>query len=270
MTVQPCSASVCQLRIDFLDLTLAPPSGDGICNTDVLTVTGGASQVPPICGTNAGQHVYVDFDGTLPIQIAVAATPSYTLGRHWNIKVSQINCVSENRGENLKCFFLRWIFFRLINILSLAPPGCLQYHRATSRVISSLNYGSTGNSQTNSVGVEGSRQLANTNYGICVAKAPNQCSITWSQVSSDPYSFTVTGDVGAVDPALLGTAALQQQTCTTDFVVIPDPVQNGMVLGSDRFCGLGLAPTTSKKKTGWFVEGLVFSNLFLFSLYKNA
>lgn len=166
-------------------------------------------------------------------------------------------------------FFLRWIFFRLINILSLAPPGCLQYHRATSRVISSLNYGSTGNSQTNSVGVEGSRQLANTNYGICVAKAPNQCSITWSQVSSDPYSFTVTGDVGAVDPALLGTAALQQQTCTTDFVVIPDPVQNGMVLGSDRFCGLGLAPTTSKKKKGWFVEGSVFSNLFLFSLYKK-
>lgn len=193
-------------------------------------MTGGASQVPPICGTNAGQHVYVDFDGTSPIQIAIAATPSYTLGRHWNIKVSQINCVSDNR----------------------APAGCLQYYRGLSGVVSSLNYGSTANSQVNTVGVEGSRQLANTNYGICVRKAANQCSITWSQVSSDPYSFTVTGDVGAVDPALLGTSSLQQQTCSTDFVIIPDPVQGGVALTSDRFCGLGLASTTSKLKKGSF------------------
>lgn len=85
---------------------------------------------------------------------------------------------------------------------------------------------------------------------ICIATANDQCSITYSTLSSDTYSFTVTGDVGAVDPALLGTSALQEQTCSTDYIVIPSPSQNNAALGSDRFCGLGLAATTSKYTMG--------------------
>jgi hypothetical protein len=66
------------------------------------------------------------------------------------------------------------------------------------------------------------------------------------QPSNDPYAFTLTGDVGAVDPALLGTNALQQTTCATDFVVIPAARQNNiLVAGGDRFCGLGIAATES-------------------------
>lgn len=72
------------------------------------------------------------------------------------------------------------------------------------------------------------------------------CTISYSVLSSDIYSFTVTGDVGAVDPVLLGTGTLQTQTCNTDFVVIPNPSQAGVPLPSDRFCGLGLNPTISK------------------------
>lgn len=83
---------------------------------------------------------------------------------------------------------------------------------------------------------------------ICIATADDQCSITYSTLSSDTYSFTVTGDVGAVDPALLGTSALQDQACNTDYIVIPSPSQNNVALMSDRFCGLGLASTTSKSK----------------------
>lgn len=81
---------------------------------------------------------------------------------------------------------------------------------------------------------------------ICIATTDDQCSITYSTLSSDTYSFTVTGDVGAVDPALLGTSALQDQGCSTDYIVIPNPSQNNALLTSDRFCGLGLASTTSK------------------------
>lgn len=56
----------------------------------------------------------------------------------------------------------------------------------------------------------------------------------------------MTGDVGAIDPAILGTAAVQDQVCTTDFVTIPNAQQNGVVVpGGDRFCGLGIAATTS-------------------------
>jgi hypothetical protein len=35
------------------------------------------------------------------------------------------------------------------------------------------------------------------------------------QNSNDPYSFTLTNDVGSVAQALLGTAAVQSQACTT-------------------------------------------------------
>lgn len=59
LTVNPCSDTVCQLRVEFLDLSLAPPSGDGLCNTDVISISGGASNVPNLCGVNTGQHVVV-------------------------------------------------------------------------------------------------------------------------------------------------------------------------------------------------------------------
>jgi hypothetical protein len=55
----------------------------------------------------------------------------------------------------------------------------------------------------------------------------------------------VTGDVGGVDPTVLGTAAVQSQACSNDFVTIPNAQQNGVTMPSDRFCGLGLSSTTS-------------------------
>lgn len=99
VSVNPCSDTVCQLRIEFLDLVLAPPNGDGVCDTDIISVTGGATLVPNLCGTLSGQHVIVDFSGTSSISVAVVATASFTFGRHWHIKIMQINCDSANRGE---------------------------------------------------------------------------------------------------------------------------------------------------------------------------
>lgn len=103
MTVEPAGDNVCQLRIDMLDFALAPPNGDGICNTDVISITGSATNVPLLCGENSGQHLIVDFAGTNPITIAIKTTSSYTFGRHWNIRVAQINCNSEYRGKHLLC-----------------------------------------------------------------------------------------------------------------------------------------------------------------------
>lgn len=90
---------MCQLRIEFLDLSLVGPTGDGICSTDAITVSGGSSNVPVLCGENSGQHVVVEFDGTSPILITIAATSSFTFGRHWFIRATQFNCDSANRGK---------------------------------------------------------------------------------------------------------------------------------------------------------------------------
>lgn len=55
-----------------------------------------------------------------------------------------------------------------------------------------------------------------------------------------------TFSTGAIDPAILGTAAVQEQNCVTDYVTIPAAFQNGVVSpGGDRFCGLGIDDTTS-------------------------
>lgn len=61
-------------------------------------------------------------------------------------------------------------------------------------------------------------------------------------------------DVKSVDLAVLGSVVLQSQECTTDYIVIPSPMQvvNGMrtALPSDRFCGLGIGDTISKLNLG--------------------
>lgn len=97
--MNPCSDAVCQLRIDFLDLSMAPPNGDGICNTDIISISGGATSVPNLCGDNSGQHVIVDFSGTSSVTVAITATAAYTFGRHWHIRITQLNCDSAGRGN---------------------------------------------------------------------------------------------------------------------------------------------------------------------------
>lgn len=90
---------MCQLRIEFLDLSLAQPNGDGFCVTDVLSISGGASKVPSVCGENSGQHIVVDFFGADPITLTIRASSAFTFGRHWHIHIAQVNCNSDLRGS---------------------------------------------------------------------------------------------------------------------------------------------------------------------------
>lgn len=96
------SRHICQLRIDFLAFSLAQPSGDGICATDFFTVEGGVNEIPKICGENTGQHLYVEVARKtrigLPISIIVSTTGSFVFNRRWQIRVTQIKCLSKFRG----------------------------------------------------------------------------------------------------------------------------------------------------------------------------
>lgn len=59
----------------------------------------------------------------------------------------------------------------------------------------------------------------------------------------------------------LGTAAagLQAAQCTTDYLIIPNPVG----IANDRFCGAGLAPVTSKNFwTIHFQDKVILFNVF--------
>lgn len=231
ITVKPCDSKICQLRIDFLTLSLAPPNGDGHCTLDNLQITGGSSRVPLICGENSGQHVYVNFNGDdqTPITISVATSASYSFNRQWQFQIAQLACSSSSSS-------------------TLAPSGCLQYHFSDSGKVQSFNYAATPNPLPNQMGMTGARQLANHRYGICVRMAANKCSITWSQIPSDPLSMTITGDVEAIQPELMPPDLIAEQNCLNDFIIIPNPKQYDTYLPSDRFCGLRMAPVTSHIK----------------------
>lgn len=85
---------------------------------------------------------------------------------------------------------------------------------------------------------------------ICIRQNPSNCAIIYTRPTSDPYAFTLTGDVKSVAVAILGTAVLQEQICTTDYIQIPTPFQkvgaDWTALTGDRFCGLGFASTLSE------------------------
>ena len=56
LTIKRLDSEICQLKLDFIDLKLAPPDQDGVCRVDFLSVTGGSSATPTICGENQGHH----------------------------------------------------------------------------------------------------------------------------------------------------------------------------------------------------------------------
>ncbi|XP_061502776.1 uncharacterized protein LOC1270166 isoform X2 [Anopheles gambiae] len=222
-TVNP-SSGICQLRIDFRSLTLSQPTGDGSCTTDRLTIVGGSPAVVPICGENTGQHLYLNFAGSSPISLRIATNGDVSFNRLWNIELSQIACASAER----------------------APNGCLQYYTDETGEISSLNYGLGENPALNTVGARGSRQLANTNYGICIRPAAAKCSVSYSLPPNDRYAFTLSDNAIVIDPTLLGSAMLSATgaACSTDFIIIPNPTG----LTADRFCGLGFPGVTSSAR----------------------
>ncbi|XP_071452341.1 uncharacterized protein [Hetaerina americana] len=228
IAISKCNTNVCQLRLDFRNFNLQGPDANGNCVNDFFQVSGAASPIPRICGTNTGEHMYIDFPaGTNPITLSITANNLITAGRTWSIKATQITCDSPLR----------------------APPGCLMYFTSTTGQIKSFNYAATANTAAG-VTLAGTREMTNLNYGVCVQMAAGYCSITWSQNPSDPYSFTVTGDTDGLDTTILGTAAaaVSGAACNTDFIVIPRPSQNGLLLSTDRFCGNALVPTTTSSK----------------------
>ncbi|XP_039763573.1 uncharacterized protein LOC120636252 [Pararge aegeria] len=228
--VNRCNNNVCQLRIDLLDMVLAQPNGDGNCNTDSLIITGGNTLVPVLCGDNTGQTLFVDFNGNAAITITVTATLATTFTRRWNIRLTQLGC----------------------DCPGIAPNGCLQYYTGVSGTIRGFNYGTAANTALSASLVTGTRQLANLNYGICIRMEAGFCQIQYAQAANDPFSFTLTGDVDGADNTVLGTAvgAVNGAACTTDFVVIPNPVLPGTLtpVNTDRFCGLGFVSVQTGAK----------------------
>ncbi|BET00007.1 Hypothetical protein NTJ_12822 [Nesidiocoris tenuis] len=200
LTINQQNANICQLKIEFLTLELAPPSIDtndfGTCSIDYLSLSD--NRLPPLCGLNSGQHVYIDFNAASsyhPISIDTDGNTAYN--RKWYMKITQIPCNSTER----------------------APAGCLMYYNETSGTVSSFNYDTEAPTTGNAAWT---RQINNLRYGICVKPQAGSCSITWRAASTDAISLSAQDDT----------------QCSGTHILIPRSQAVQGQENPDRFCGM--------------------------------
>ncbi|XP_076311028.1 uncharacterized protein LOC143225462 isoform X3 [Tachypleus tridentatus] len=102
-------SNICQFRLDFISFDIGKPTS-GMCNEDRLIISGQSqnSVVPPLCGFNTGQHLYLEVSGTEgPIQLNVISQGNRA--RSFDIRVTQISCDSRNLA--LQYFILRFMYY---------------------------------------------------------------------------------------------------------------------------------------------------------------
>lgn len=166
----PCSDNICQLRLDFETFVLNQPDtslisssvnagGQDIstatqCIIDRFSVTNPGGNAPPtICGSNTGQHMYVDAsDACNDLGFNLGAAGS-VVTRSWRIKITQYSCDFNN----------------------LAPEGCTQYFSgATTDIVQTYNF-------------QGGQHLADQNDLICVRREARNCRICWTTTAEGDF-----------------------------------------------------------------------------------
>ncbi|XP_043476468.1 uncharacterized protein LOC122507685 isoform X1 [Leptopilina heterotoma] len=221
LTVLKSHPDICQFRLDFEQFIIrGPETLNNLCTYDQFIVSGG-NPVPPICGNNNGNHMYVDVGTgqTNPITLSFV-TSGTGFERSWKVRISQIPCSTIYKAEE----------------------GCLQYYTGVSGQIKSFNYDPING-----------LQLSNQDYSICIRMERNFCGIQYMtcseglQVTSGlipnlpqglrSNAFSLTGNTVSGQPvATIG------QNCQTDWLMIPCAMSSGRMPTTsltciDRICG---------------------------------
>jgi len=225
------ASNICQVRLDFDHAVFHAPS-TGTCTTDKFTVTSPSGTNPPvICGTNTGNHMYVDTGrntakaATIAIALAISTT-----ARSWKIKVRMLECDS----------------------MSLAPSGCLQYFTGVGGKFTSFN------NPTSSPQI-----FKNQQYTVCMRQEMGFCTMQVSQTSTStsPDTFLVGVDKSP-DQALVAT------NCLLQFLSIDDKRYCGDILSAndgDRQVGV-VTDTKVPFEVGVFADSTTHLASSVFSL----
>ncbi|XP_023224918.1 uncharacterized protein LOC111625893 [Centruroides sculpturatus] len=205
---RPQSPKICQLRLDFDDFRLLNPVA-GDCISDSFTVTGQNSNnvIPTLCGSNSGQHMYVDVDDSNTL-VNLNTVTNGQGPRRWSVKVCQIECNSPWK----------------------APANCLQYYTGITGNFQSFNYDAQ-NAPTVSGGYP-----RNLNYAICFRKESGRCTIEYRVKDGSVFAiFNV--DAGNEPTVNGGEAGVGVMECPTDY----------LLLGGIRYCGSRLNPSLEEE-----------------------
>jgi len=178
------------------------------CIDDQFSVTSPGNAAPPvICGTNTGDHMYVNVEtGSTCSDMVFSLSSSSTVQRSWAIKITQYSC----------------------DYINKAPEGCLQwFFGSTTGTIQSFNWANK-------------QHLADQNQNICVRRESNTCQICYTQSSDDDFKISGMAAM-AVVACGYGTDGLGTDY---DQLIIPAPskLADGANIANDNaFCGAFLA-----------------------------
>lgn len=155
--------------------------------------------------------------GCQTVNFYIGAT---TTTRQWNIYVTQYTCGQEDLG---------------------GPPGCLQYHTATTGLLKNFGYPS---SNSNTATDASTTHLQNQMYQVCIRRASGYCYICYAAWNS----IAASGSFGLSKPAANASNASQGTACTDDYVTIPQGTTAAIaatttpaVSKDTKYCGRALS-----------------------------
>jgi len=272
-TVCPCSVDVCRIRFDFTMFNLAAPftiaTGSsaaatsayavGDCQIDTFSITApGFAGSPLICGTNEGQHMILDSDGTSCSKVNIGlGNGAGTTAREWDIKVTQYTCGSEDGG----------------------PPGCLQWHTTSTGSFRSFNFpllarGAAVPATTT--------HLSNQEYDICIrtpSGANHMCYTTCSSPTAANAAIAAIQSSFGVSIAN-GDAEgnIDDTECSSDYLTITGGTsqgnaQAGALIASEQqvlFCGRALTTATDTAYADGGVSVCTFSQPFRVGVHFDS
>jgi len=244
-TICPCSSDVCRIRFDFNTLVMANPKtgttattaspavGDastvGDCITDTFQIVGGSgSSSPVICGTNTGQHMVMDTDGTQCVTVVPSlGTTDTSTSRSWTIQATQYLCSEDDLA---------------------GPKGCLQYFSESSGCF--RNFGMPSGTAT--LTASAATHLSSQNYEICIRRASGQCRICyWVTNAGSGTDGTNQGSFGlSVSPNGSAGQASTGSNCAADYIEIPGGfVASATIATQNRYCGRFLGTQAATAST---------------------
>ncbi|XP_038217708.1 uncharacterized protein LOC119836451 [Zerene cesonia] len=244
--------NVCQIRIDFETFNLAPPTTveavenvthrpGYTCRNDIFQVTNlhaNSDILPPLCGDNNGQHMYVRVNAStnsrsirLNFKIADRSTQPNLPQATWKIKVTQLECF--NTLGKYRDGFFEAITSSLPStpLMSsadrdeylIAPPGCLQYYPDRTGFFESFNYNRGAGPY-----------IANLAYATCFKRTSDVCGIKLTAASFEMAYRTE--DNMYLDTDCQMNPVTQGSSQSEDYLFIPEAETADGLRGS-KYCG---------------------------------
>jgi len=262
-----CSSDICQMRLDFTNFVISGPStisnsigklvGGSVgatgkkvsqkttCSTDTFSISN-APNVPTVCGTLTGDHVYFDASNEchdLSFNFGQSAIGTTIPTRSFTIKVSQISC---------------------FDTVNRAPPGCTQWFR-----------GNSGSGQLKTFNFDQGIHLANQNQIMCVRREMGNCRICYYAAAATDVQLGGKNTKGVIKPSSCCAygADGMKSTGVYDCLIIPGALKAaspGTAASPAKMCGgvKGIVSATNGPTTTVCSKAVPFRLEFMSDPYE--